>query len=107
MFTKQDIIKSAVLIWIVVSVVYIGYDTWRDYQIRGVQQAYQAGLTDATKQIIEKSNAGQCKEPVAVSLGENKIDFIDVKCLQQPAAQGQQGAQGQTTAPAPAPAPKK
>ncbi|MEI7890802.1 MAG: hypothetical protein WCI36_02435 [bacterium] len=109
MFTKQDIIKSAVLIWIVVSIAYIGYDTWRDYQIRGIQQAYQAGIADGAKQLIEKSNAGQCKEPVTVSVGEGKIDFIDVKCLQQSGPQGQQqGPQGQAPTPtAPISTPKK
>ena len=96
MFTKQDLIKSAVLIWIVGSVVYIGWDTWRDYQIRGVQQAYQAGVADANKQIFDQSAAAQCKQPFTVTLGGNKLDLIDVTCLQQPQQQAG-AAQGAPT----------
>jgi predicted negative regulator of RcsB-dependent stress response len=83
MFTKQDLIKSAILIWIIGSITYIGWDAWNDYKIRGIQQAYQTGLNDATKQLFEKNQAGQCKEPITVTLGENKLELIDVKCLNQ------------------------
>lgn len=101
MFTKQDLTKALVLVWIIGSVAYIGWDTWRDYQIRGVQQAYQQGVNDSIKQIFDKSQATQCKTPFDVSLGENKLSLVDVKCLQQQAP-------AQAAAPtAQQPAPKK
>lgn len=102
MFTKQDLIKSAILIWIVGSAVYIVFDTWNDYKIRGVQQAYQAGVNDTTKQIFEKSQALQCKEALVVTSGENKMELVDVKCLQQPGSptEGQPQAAEQQAQPA-------
>ena len=107
MFTKQDVIKSVVLLWIVASVAYIGYDTWRDYQIRGIQQAYQSGATDTIKQLLDKSQATQCKETVPVSLGDTKVEFVDVKCLQQPASTAGGPAAGATPQAGAAATPKK
>ena len=94
MLNKQEIIKTVVIIWILGSVLYIGYDTWNDYKIRGMQQAYQAGIDDSTKQIFEKSRDGQCKQPVEISFQGKKLDLIDVECLKQqaPAAEQSQAA---------------
>ncbi len=99
MFTKQDIIKSGILIWIVASVVYIGWDTWRDYQIRGVQRAYQTGANDSIKQLLDKSKAAQCKEAVPVTLGEEKMEFIDIACIQPAPTAQDASAQPQATIP--------
>ena len=93
MFNKQDIIKTAVIIWIIGSVAYIGYDTWNDYKIRGVQQAYQAGIDDSTRQIFEKNKANQCKQPIEISFQGDKLNIIDITCLQQPS---QETGQNQT-----------
>jgi len=83
MFSKQDFIKSVVLIWIIGSTIYIVYDTWTDYKVRGIQQAYQVGVNDFTKELFDKSQANQCKQPIEVTFGGNKMQLIDVKCLQQ------------------------
>lgn len=83
MFNKQDIVKTITIIWILASAVYIGYDTWNDYKIRGIQQAYQAGIDDSTRQIFEKNKASQCKQPIEISFQGDKLDLIDVMCLQQ------------------------
>jgi hypothetical protein len=82
MLTKEDFIKSIVIIWVISSVIYIGNDIWSDYKVKGLKDAYQSGLSDATKQIFEKSLAGQCKESVQLNMGESKLELIDVKCLQ-------------------------
>jgi hypothetical protein len=83
MLTREDFIKTIVVIWVIVSVIYIGNDIWSDYKVKGLKDAYQSGLSDATKQIFEKSQSGQCKESVQLNVGENKLELIDVKCLQQ------------------------
>jgi len=96
MFSKKDLAGAMVLVLIVGLVAYIGYDTWRDYQIRGVQKAYQSGVSDAVKQLLEKSQAAQCKGAVPVTLGDTTVEFVDVKCLQQP-AEKEQSAPATTT----------
>ena len=90
MFIKQDIIKAAIFIWIIGSVVYISYDTWNDYKIRGVQQAYQAGVEDSVKKIFDKVQASQCKQAVELTSQDNKLEIIDLKCLSQQSADSQQ-----------------
>lgn len=94
MLNKQEIIKTVVVVWILGSVLYIGYDTWNDYKIRGMQQAYQAGIDASAKQIFEKNQASQCKQPIEISFQGNKLNLIDVECLKQqaPAAEQNQAA---------------
>jgi hypothetical protein len=92
MFTKQDIAKAIVLIWVIGSAAYIIYDTWNDYKIQGVQQAYQNGFNASTKQIFDKVQESQCKS-IEVTFQGNKLELIDVGCIQQqsPAGQSQPG----------------
>jgi predicted negative regulator of RcsB-dependent stress response len=84
MLNKQEIIKTIAIIWILGSILYIGYDTWNDYKIRGIQQAYQAGIDDSMKQIFDKNKESQCKQPIEISFQGNKLNIIDIACLQQP-----------------------
>ena len=105
MFTKQDLIKTLVIVYIVGSVIYIGWDSWHNYQVNGVQAAYQAGATDTVKQILDKSTADQCKSGVPITLAGTTTQFVDVKCLQQPQAQA--GANGATPAAGAATTPAK
>lgn len=81
MLTKQDVIKAAVLIWIIGSAVYIGYDAWNDYKIRGVQHAYQAGFNDSTKQLFDRVQSVQCKQTVKVDFQGNELELTELKCL--------------------------
>jgi len=94
MFTKQNIIKAAVLIWIVGSIVYIGYDTWSDFKTREVQQAYQLGFGECTKQIFDKIQSSQCKQSIEIISEGNSAEVVETKCLQQqaPTNQPQQGS---------------
>ena len=79
---KQDVAKTVLIIWFIAATGYVAYDQYLGFKVRGMQAAYQQGITDAAKQIFDKSQAGQCKEAVTITLGENKLEFIDVKCLQ-------------------------
>ena len=99
MFTKQDIIKACLLVWVIGSVVYIGYDAWNDYKIRGVQEAYQAGFSDSTKQLFDKFQVNQCKQTVKVNFQGNELELADVKCLQQQQPVANQQPQGAPQAP--------
>lgn len=46
----------------------------------GVQAGYQTAVGQLVQQIGEKC------EPVAINVGETKVDVINVACLQQPEA---------------------
>ncbi len=93
---KQDILKTTLIIWFIATTGYVAYDQYLGYKVRGMQAAYEQGITDATKKLFEKSQDGQCKEAVTITLGENKLELIDVKCLQQPQAEAPQTPQATT-----------
>jgi len=90
MFSGKEFIKTVVIVWIIGSIIYIGFDIWNDYKIKGIQQAYQSGVTDSIKQIFDKSQASQCKQPVEITLGDNKMEIVDVNCLKQAQRQAEQ-----------------
>ncbi|PIR12743.1 hypothetical protein COV49_04400 [Candidatus Falkowbacteria bacterium CG11_big_fil_rev_8_21_14_0_20_39_10] len=88
--SKQAIWGAALILWIVFSLGYIGYDQWQDFQVSKINQAYQAGITNSVNSLITESEKCQ---PIKVYNGEKNVEFIAVSCLQQ--------GQNQAAAPAP------
>lgn len=96
LINKQDVLKTVLIIWFIATTGYVLYDQYLGYKVRGMRAAYDQGVNDAAKQIFDKSQATQCKEALTVTLGENKLELIDVKCLQQPQAEASQTPQATT-----------
>lgn len=87
--TKQEIIKAIAILWIVSTTSYIVYGFWNDYKVKGIGQAYQTGVSDTLKQIFDKSKENDCKQSLELSVGSDKLEMIDVKCVPQPSSANQ------------------
>jgi predicted PurR-regulated permease PerM len=68
------------VIWIVFSVLYVGYDLWQEIKQLPVEQAYTSGRTEALNSIV--TNASTCK-PINVQSNAGTAQLINVACLQQ------------------------
>ena len=70
------ILSALIIIYVVYSMIVGGI-----YNV-GAQQGYQA----AVSQLIQQASQQDCK-PVAINLGDTKVEVINVACLQQAPAQ--------------------
>lgn len=83
------ILLILLLAWAVFSLVYIGYDTWTDFKAAKMNQAYQQGRVETMNRLVSKAKE-DCK-PFNISSQNDKVNLINVSCLQQRG--GNQGAQ--------------
>jgi flagellar basal body-associated protein FliL len=79
--SKTSILLIVLLVWVVFSLIYIGYDVWSDFKVSQMNQAYQQGRVETVNNLIGRAN--QDCQPFSVNSGENKVDLINVQCLQQ------------------------
>lgn len=79
---KQDILKTAVIIWFIATTSYVAYDQYSDYKIKGIQAAYQSGYSTAIDDLIKKSKESQCQS-FEVTKNSDKVSLVNTGCLQQ------------------------
>ena len=92
--SKQDIIKTLVIIWFVATTGYVIYDIYEGYKIRGIKAAYEAGYAESIDQLIKESEKG-C-QPIDVNKADKKIQLVNAQCMQSAEqAQAQQGTGNQ------------
>lgn len=92
MISRNDIVKTLLIIWFVASTGYVIVDLYVGYRIRGIQAAYQNGYVSSVSDFLKKLQDNKC-QPVDVKKNDNeKIQVIDVECLKQ--QQEQQVPQG-------------
>ena len=72
------------IMWIVFSVLYVGYDLWQDIKKLPVEQAYTRGKTETLNALVTNSQA--CK-PVNVQSQAGTAQMINIACLQQKQAE--------------------
>jgi len=83
---KKDrpVLKIVIIVWIIFSVLYVGYTQYQ-YLVNYVgQNAYQKGLTDAVAQVIQQAQG--CKS-FPVTIGNQGVILIDATCNAQNGAQ--------------------
>jgi hypothetical protein len=85
---KSSVLLIVLLVWLVFSLIYIGYDVWTDFKVGQMNQAYQQGRVETVNNLINRANK-DC-QPFSVNSGENKVDLINVQCLQQQQGNAQQ-----------------
>lgn len=95
---KMMVLLAILIVWAVFSAIYIGYTTWTNFKMGQMNQAYQQGRADTVNNLISRANE-DC-QPFNVNSGNEKVNLINVECLQQQGAaeqgaQGNQGAQSQ------------
>lgn len=85
--TKKSILILLVIVWIVFSAGYIAYDQWQDFKTGQMQVAYQQGLIDSVRTIMNESTKCQ---PIPLLDGDKQVNIIAVECLQQVEQQPEQ-----------------
>jgi len=80
---KAPVLFIVMLVWLVFSVIYVGYTQYRYF----TKFIYQRGRMDAVVQVIQR--AQKC-EAFPVQIDNNGVQLINTKCLQQmpPVAEG-------------------
>jgi hypothetical protein len=91
MISRNDIVKTLMIVWFVATTGYVIADLYIGYRVRGIQAAYQNGYASSVSDFVKKLQDNKC-QPVEIKKNENeKIQVIDVQCLKQ--QQEQQGPQ--------------
>ncbi len=86
---KSNVWLIVLLLWTVLSAVYIMHDLWKN----GLSATYLAGYQKAVSEVFASS---QTCQPFEVFVGEARTQLISVACLQA-AQQQAQAAQGEGT----------
>ena len=73
--------KIIVVVWILFSVLYVGFTQYRYFVNYVAGRAYEKGLQDAVVQVVKQ--AQDCKA-FPVTIGEQGVQLINIACLQQP-----------------------
>lgn len=71
------IILILLILWVIFSTGYIIYDQFQKYVFKQMQSAYQKGVIDSVRAIMNQSN--NCQK-VTLFDGNKKIDLIDASC---------------------------
>ena len=80
--SKKFIVHVIILIWIIFSLIYIGYDIWGKKELKeNCQQAYSQGQADMKNKLIEDTK--NCN-PVTLYQGDTSVQFINVSCQNKP-----------------------
>ncbi len=78
--SKKTISSLLIFLWIVFSVIYIGWDLWSDFKNVQIVRAYQQGKADTINALI--AEVEKCGE-VPVTGTEKQISVIGTHCLTQ------------------------
>lgn len=74
--------KIALVFWVTLSTLYIAYDIFDNFKNVVLQNVYTSGQTDTIAKLIEQASNKECK-PFSVYIRDNKVDLVNVACLQQ------------------------
>jgi hypothetical protein len=80
-----SVLKIILTVWVIFSILYIGYSQYQYFTSYVAQAGYQKGVSDAVAQVI--GQAQKC-QAFPVNIGENKVDLINTACLKQAPADG-------------------
>ena len=87
MKTERPILKIVLIVWVLFSILYVGYTQYKYFTSYVAQSSYQKGLTDAVTQVMQQAQA--CKA-FPVTYGVQSVNLISTSCngqnAQQPAA---------------------
>ena len=78
---KIPVLKIILILWLVFSVLYVGWNEWTRFKVAVMQNSYNRGIEDAVAKVITESKA--CKA-FPINIGESKATLVNVDCLKQP-----------------------
>ncbi|MBI4209133.1 MAG: hypothetical protein HY538_05430, partial [Deltaproteobacteria bacterium] len=77
---KQLLLKIVLVLYVVLSLVYISVDAWGSFRTNTIERSFAQGRREAILQLIEQSEKCQ---PVSVFADEKQAQVVNVTCLQQ------------------------
>jgi hypothetical protein len=84
MKTNRPILQIVLVVWVLFSILYIGYTQYKYFTSYVAQSSYQKGLTDAVTQLIQQAQTCQA---FPVTYGGQSVNLINTSCNGQNAAQ--------------------
>lgn len=78
---KYSIGKIILVVWVLFSILYVGYTQYRYFANYIAGRAYEKGLQDAVVQVVKQ--AQDCKA-FPVTIGDQGVQLINIACLQKP-----------------------
>ncbi len=84
MFQHHNKLRLVAILWIIFSVLYIGWNEWTRFRTYVMQQSYTQGRAEAALQLL--TEAPKC-QPFPVTVGDKSAAFIATECLTAAAKQ--------------------
>ena len=78
--TKKKGVLVILGLWLIFSSGYIARDQWIEFQNRQILAAYQSGVTDTVRTLMERAELCQ---PVSLVDGDKQMELIKVGCVQE------------------------
>ena len=78
---KHPVGKVIVVVWILFSILYVGFTQYRYFANYVAGRAYEKGLQDAVVQVVKQAQG--CKA-FPVTIGDQGVQLINIACLTQP-----------------------
>ena len=81
-FSRKFLLSALLILWVIFSVGYIGWNLWNNYRNQLGNQAYLQGVTDTVNGLIKEAEKDGC-QPVSVYNQQDKkeIKLINIKCV--------------------------
>ena len=77
---KISVLSVVIIVWLVFSVLYVGYTQYNYLRKYVADASYQKGLSDAVTQVIQQ--AQKC-EAFPITIDKQGVKLINIACLQQ------------------------
>lgn len=82
-FDKQDIAKTALVVWLMISTLYVLYDLYDNYRVKGTQAAYKQGYADSVADVITKVGDADC-QPIEIRKEDRSVEVMAAECRTAP-----------------------
>lgn len=80
MTTKTEIIRTVLVVWFLAATIYVAYDIWNEYEVKGIKAAYQEGVENTVNELISQVEKSGC-DPIDVYSGDKKLQLVSYVCL--------------------------
>ena len=80
-FNKTTAVIVVIAIYVALSLGYILFTEWRDYQANSLQQSFLEGRTFTIQQIIQQAENENC-QPFFIFSDEKRVNLVNLDCLQ-------------------------
>jgi hypothetical protein len=86
MIPRNKMIQIAAIVWTVAVSAYFFYDLYQGIRFGLYQNGVNQGYASAANELISKVS-GKCDAPTPITVGDKKLEIVDVTCLKAPANQ--------------------